>query len=84
MLSRRYIEDVDVNVNNLHVEVQYEGMIHRRSRPNINVLSVKSGNLKAQTIITHSHELLINHWDHCIVMLMASLSLLLPHSYTHA
>ena len=35
-------------------------------------------------VTRHSHELLFNRKDHCIVMLMASVSLLLPHKYTHA
>ena len=50
----------------------------------IKIVSAKSSVLKAQTIVTHPHEPFINHQDPCILMPMASLSLLLPQSYTHA
>ena len=46
----------------------------------ITILSVKSSILKAYTIIRHSHKLLFHHLDHCIVMLMASSSLVPPHN----
>ena len=56
MLSRWYTEDVDV-------EVQCEGMIRtdKIKTHNIKIPGVKSSNLKAYTIIRHSHELLLNH-----------------------
>ena len=52
MLSRRYIEDVEV-------EVLCEEMIRmdRIKTTYIKLLSVKSSTLNAEAIISHSHEL---------------------------
>ena len=76
MMSRRYIGDVDV-------EVQCDGMIRmdKIKTRDAKILSVNSSILKAYTIIRQSHELHIEHQGDCIVMLMASLSLQLPHSF---
>lgn len=53
-------------------------------RPKLNILSVWSGNFKAETIKIHSHELYTNETGHYILMLVVSPSLLLPVGHTHS
>ena len=55
MLSRRYIEDVDV-------EVQCEGMI-RMDKIKTKILSVKSSN-RPTVVLTHRFNMPMSPWNH--------------------